>query len=150
MNLLNNKRQLITSKLTFKSKQNIPAVIIKKKIFNNNIINEKNLDIPLNEEDIEKKEFITEEDLKKGLQPEIPVKKKIQKIEPLPKEYIKYKKNPVTHFEKEHFKKIKKEKKRKTIEQKMAEWDFDTNYEKYQKLLTFTPQFTELPRISGV
>ena len=31
----------------------------------------------------------------------------------------------------------------------MEKFNFDANYEKYQKLLTSIPDFNEMPRISG-
>ena len=49
-----------------------------------------------------------------------------------------------------HLKKKKKEKKKLTSQQKMDKWNFDANYDKYQKLLTSLPEFNEMPRISGV
>ena len=63
---------------------------------------------------------------------------------------IKYiKKNKLTNFEKKHLKKLEKDKKKLSNEQKMNKWNFDSNYEKYQKLLTSLPEFNEMPRISG-
>ena len=48
-----------------------------------------------------------------------------------------------------HLKKIEKEKNKLTSQQKMDKWNFDSNYDKYQKLLTSLPEFNEMPRISG-
>ena len=107
--------------------------------------------IPLQEENKEKtifKEFISENDLKKGLNPQKSYSK-LTKIEPLPKEYKVYKRNKLTNFEKLHLKKLEKDKKKLTSEQKINKWNFDANYEKYQKLLTSIPDFNEMPRISG-
>ena len=155
MNFLNKKRQFITSKLQFKSKENIPSVIYK----NKNIENEEKLEnadiqsiIPFQEDNQEKKvykEFISEKDLIRGLNPQKSYSK-LNKIEPLPKEYKIYKKIHVTEFQKKHLKKIAKEKKKLSISKKIDKWNFDSNYEKYQKLLTSLPEFNEMPRISGV
>ena len=56
----------------------------------------------------------------------------------------------LTNFEKKHLKKIENDKKKLTSQQKMDKWNFDSNYDKYQKLLTSLPEFNEMPRISGV
>ena len=151
---LNKKRKFITSKLKFKSKLDIPSVIYK----NKNIENEDKLEndeversIPLNEENKEKKilkEFISENDLIRGLNPQKSYNK-FSKIPPLPKEYKVYKKIKLTNFEKIHLKKVEKEKNKLSNSQKIDKWNFDVNYEKYQKLLTSLPEFNELPRISG-
>ena len=106
--------------------------------------------IPL-EENKEKtilKEFISQNDLIRGLNPQKSYNKK-SKIPPLPKEYKVYKKIKLTKFEKIHLKKVEKEKNKLTTSQKIDKWDFNVNYEKYQKLLTSLPEFNELPRISG-
>ncbi len=155
MNFLNKKRQFITSKLQFKSKENNHSVIYK----NKNIENEEKLEnadiqsiIPFQEDNQDKKvykEFISEKDLIRGLNPQKSYSK-LNKIVPLPKEYKIYKKIHVTEFQKKHLKKIAKEKKKLSISQKIEQWNFDSNYEKYQKLLTSLPEFNEMPRISGV
>ena len=155
MNVLGKKRNLITSKLTFKSKNKISPIIYKednKNEDNNEENNEIKSTLPLDEENKEKnifKEFISEKDLKRGLNPQQSYSK-LSKIEPLPKEYKTYKKIKLTEFEKMHLKKKKKEKKKLTSQQKMDKWNFDANYDKYQKLLTSLPEFNEMPRISGV
>ena len=153
MDFLEKKRNFVSSKLTFKSKNKISPIIIqeKKKVEDNNDNIEIQSTIPLQEDNKEKKvfkEFISENDLKKGLIPQQSYSK-LSKIDPLPKEYKVYKKNKLTSFEKKHLKKIKKEKNKLTTEQKMNKWNFDSNYEKYQKLLTSLPEFNEMPRISG-
>ena len=150
MSFLNKKRQLIPSKLTFKSKEKLPAVIYPKKPSEH----DEKLDtgeIPLNEENQDKKtfkEFISEKDLKRGLIPEKSYNK-LTKIDPLPKEYKVYKKVKLTDFQKKHLKKVEKEKKKKSVEQKIENWNFEKNYEKYQKLLTSLPELSDMPRISG-
>ena len=153
MNLLGNKRNFVSSKLKFKSKNKISPIIYKERehleVNTNNYENESV--IHLQEENKEKtifKEFVSENDLKKGLNPQ-KTYSKLSKIEPLPKEYKVYKKNKLTNFEKKHLKKLEKDKKKLTTEQKMNKWNFDANYEKYQKLLTSIPDFNEMPRISG-
>ena len=154
MNVLGKKRNLITSKLTFKSKNKISPIIYKEKIKNednNEENNEIKSTLPLEEENKEKnifKEFISEKDLKRGLNPQQSYSK-LSKIEPLPKEYKIYKKIKLTKFQEMHLKKIEKEKNKLTSQQKMDKWNFDTNYDKYQKLLTSLPEFNEMPRISG-
>ena len=153
MDFLEKKRNFVSSKLTFKSKNKISPIIIqeKKKVEDNNDNIKIQSTIPLQEDNKEKKvfkEFISENDLKKGLIPQKSYSK-LSKIDPLPKEYKVYKKNKLTSFEKKHLKKIKKEKNKLTTEQKMNKWNFDSNYEKYQKLLTSLPEFNEMPRISG-
>ena len=155
MSFLNKKRQFVSSKLKFKSKASIPSVVYQ----NKNSDNEENLEnaemqstMPIREDDPEKKEFkefISEKDLIRGLNPEKSYSK-LSKVEPLPKEYKVYKKVTHTDFEKKHLKKIEKQKKKLTLSQKIDHWNFDANYEKYQKLLTSLPEFNEMPRISGV
>ena len=154
MNFLNKKRQFVTSKLKFKSKKNIPTAIYQ------NYDSEKeepleNADIQSNiafkEDEQEKKEFkefISEKDLIRGLNPQKSYSK-LSKIDPLPKEYKIYKKITHTDFEKKHLTKIEKEKKKLTLSKKIEKWNFDYKYEKYQKLLTSLPEFNEMPRISG-
>ena len=154
MNLLQKKRQFVTSKLTFKSKDKISSVICKDNDKMKENIYDKNKNqniIQLQEGDDEKKifkEFISEKELKMGLYPQKSYNKS-SKIVPLPKEYKVYKKNKLTNFEKLHKKKIEKEKNKLSNEMKMEKWNFDSNYEKYQKLLTSLPEFNEMPRISG-
>ena len=153
MDFLEKKRNFVISKLTFKSKDKISPIIYKenKKQEDNSDLLENQSTIPLQEENKEKrifKEFISGNDLKKGLNPNKSYSK-LTKIEPLPKEYKVYKKNKLTNFEKKHFKKLEKDKKKLSTEQKMNKWNFDSNYEKYQKLLTSLPEFNEMPRISG-
>ncbi len=155
MNFLNKKRQFITSKLQFKSKENNHSVIYK----NKNIENEEKLEnadiqsiIPFQEDNQDKKvykEFISEKDLIRGLNPQKSYSK-LSKVDPLPKEYKVYKKVTHTDFEKKHLKKIEKKKKKLTLSQKIEQWNFDANYEKYQKLLTSIPDFNDMPKISGV
>ena len=154
MNFLNKKRQFISSKLNFKSKLNIPSVIYKDKHIENEDELE-NEDIPStnplkegNNEKKELKEFISEKDLIRGLNPEKSYSK-FSKVDPLPKEYKVYKKTNPTDYEKKHLKKIKKEKNKLSLSKKMEKFNFDANYEKYQKLLTSIPDFNEMPRISG-
>ena len=155
MDFLGKKRNVVTSKLTFKSKNKITPIIYKektKKEDNNEENNEIKSTIPLQEENNEKnifKEFISEKDLKRGLIPQQSYSK-LSKIEPLPKEFKIYKKVKLTNFEKKHLKKIENDKKKLTSQQKMEKWNFDSNYDKYQKLLTSLPEFNEMPRISGV
>ena len=155
MDFLGKKRNVVTSKLTFKSKNKITPIIYKEKTKNednNEENNEIKSTIPLQEENNEKnifKEFISEKDLKRGLIPQQSYSK-LSKIEPLPKEFKIYKKVKLTNFEKKHLKKIENDKKKLTSQQKMDKWNFDSNYEKYQKLLTSLPEFNEMPRISGV
>ena len=155
MDFLGKKRNVVTSKLTFKSKNKITPIIYKektKKEDNNEENNEIKSTIPLQEENNEKnifKEFISEKDLKRGLIPQQSYSK-LSKIEPLPKEFKIYKKVKLTNFEKKHLKKIENDKKKLTSQQKMDKWNFDSNYDKYQKLLTSLPEFNEMPRISGV
>ena len=114
MNLLGNKRNFVSSKLKFKSKNKISPIIYKERehreVNTNNYENESV--IPLQEENKEKtifKEFVSENDLKKGLNPQ-KTYSKLSKIEPLPKEYKVYKKNKLTNFEKKHLKKLEKDK----------------------------------------
>ena len=155
MDFLGKKRNVVTSKLTFKSKNKITPIINKGKTKNednNEENNEIKSTIPLQEENNEKnifKEFISEKDLKRGLIPQQSYSK-LSKIEPLPKEFKIYKKVKLTNFEKKHLKKIENDKKKLTSQQKMDKWNFDSNYDKYQKLLTSLPEFNEMPRISGV
>ena len=155
MDFLGKKRNFVTSKLTFKSKNKITPIIYKEKKKNednNEENNEIKSTIPLQEENNEKnvfKEFISEKDLKRGLIPQQSYSK-LSKIEPLPKEFKIYKKVKLTNFEKKHLKKIENDKKKLTSQQKMDKWNFDSNYDKYQKLLTSLPEFNEMPRISGV
>jgi hypothetical protein len=156
MNFLNKKRGFITSKLKFKSKESIPSVVYKEKKRENEKEVLENEDIkstiPFKEEDEGKKEFkefISEKDLIRGLNPEKSYSK-LSKIEPLPKEYKIYSKIKYTKFEKKHLKKIEKEKNKLSVSKKIEKWNFDSNYDKYQKLLTSLPEFNELPRISGV
>ena len=155
MDFLGKKRNVVTSKLTFKSKNKITPIICKektKKEDNNEENNEIKSTIPLQEENNEKnvfKEFISEKDLKRGLIPQQSYSK-LSKIEPLPKEFKIYKKVKLTNFEKKHIKKLENDKKKLTSQQKMDKWNFDSNYDKYQKLLTSLPEFNEMPRISGV
>ena len=155
MDFIGKKRNVVTSKLTFKSKNKITPIIYKektKKEDNNEENNEIKSTIPLQEENNEKnifKEFISEKDLKRGLIPQQSYSK-LSKIEPLPKEFKIYKKVKLTNFEKKHLKKIENDKKKLTSQQKMDKWNFDSNYDKYQKLLTSLPEFNEMPRISGV
>ena len=156
MEFLGKKRNFVTSKLTFKSKNKITPIIYKEKQKNEDNDDDNNNDIkstnPLQEENNEKtifKEFISEKDLKRGLNPQ-QAYSKLSKIEPLPKEYKVYKKGKLTKFEKKHLKKIENDKKKLTSQQKMDKWNFDSNYDKYQKLLTSLPEFNEMPRISGV
>ena len=155
MDFLGKKRNVVTSKLTFKSKNKITPIIYKemtKKEDNNEENNEIKSTIPLQEENNEKnvfKEFISEKDLKRGLIPQQSYSK-LSKIEPLPKEFKIYKKVKLTNFEKKHLKKIENDKKKLTSQQKIEKWNFDSNYDKYQKLLTSLPEFNEMPRISGV
>ena len=153
MNLLGKKRNFIPSKLTFKPKNKISPVIYK----DNKRSEEKNENfenisiIPFEEENKEKKifkEFISEKELKQGLNPKKSYSK-LSKTEPLPKEYKIYKKIKLTNFEKIHLQKIEKEKMKLTPQQKKDKWNFDSNYDKYQKLLTSIPDFNEMPRISG-
>ena len=155
MSFLNQKRNFVTSKLKFKPKQKITPFIYPKK--NND--NEEKLDnaeiqstIPLQEENQEKKvlkEFVSEKDLIRGLNPEKSYSK-FSKIEPLPKEYKVYKEVTFTENEKKYLRKIQREKNKLTIPQKIEYWNFDSRYEKYQRLLTSLPEFNEMPRISGV
>ncbi len=156
MSFLNKKRQFITSKLQFKPKQNISEILYPKKKNEDEEKIDDNVDIQsiigLQDDNQEKKvykEFISEKDLKRGLNPQISYSK-LSKIDPLPKEYKVYKKTHATEFEKKHLKKIEKQKKKLSISQKIEKWNFDSNYEKYQRLLTSIPDFNELPRISGV
>ena len=156
MSFLNKKRQFITSKLQFKPKQNISEILYPKKKNEDEEKIDDNADIQsiigLQEDNQEQKvykEFISEKDLKRGLNPQISYSK-LSKIDPLPKEYKVYKKTHATEFEKKHLKKIEKQKKKLSISQKIEKWNFDSNYEKYQRLLTSIPDFNELPRISGV
>ena len=155
MDFLGKKRNVVTSKLTFKSKNKITSIINKGKTKNednNEENNEIKSTIPLQEENNEKNifnEFISEKDLKRGLIPQQSYSK-LSKIEPLPKEFKVYKKVKLTNFEKKHLKKIENDKKKLTSQQKMDKWNFDSNYDKYQKLLTSLPEFNEMPRISGV
>ena len=155
MDFLGKKRNVVTSKLTFKSKNKITPIIYKEKKKNednNEENNEIKSTIPLQEETKDKnifKEFISEKDLKRGLIPQQSYSK-LSKIEPLPKEFKIYKKVKLTNFEKKHLKKIENDKKKLTSQQKMDKWNFDSNYDKYQKLLTSLPEFNEMPRISGV
>ena len=156
MSFLNKKRQFITSKLQFKPKQNISEILYPKKKNEDEEKIDDNVDIQsiigLQEDNQEQKvykEFISEKDLKRGLNPQISYSK-LSKIDPLPKEYKVYKKTHATEFEKKHLKKIAKQKKKLSISQKIEKWNFDSNYEKYQRLLTSIPDFNELPRISGV
>ena len=155
MDFLGKKRNVVTSKLTFKYKNKITHIIYKEKKKNednNEENNEIKSTIPLQEENNEKnifKEFISEKDLKRGLIPQQSYSK-LSKIEPLPKEFKIYKKVKLTNFEKKHLKKIENDKKKLTSQQKMDKWNFDSNYDKYQKLLTSLPEFNEMPRISGV
>ena len=155
MDFIGKKRNVVTSKLTFKSKNKITPIIYKEKKKNednNEENNEIKSTIPLQEENNEKnrfKEFISEKDLKRGLIPQQSYSK-LSKIEPLPKEFKIYKKVKLTNFEKKHLKKIENDKKKLTSQQKMDKWNFDSNYDKYQKLLTSLPEFNEMPRISGV
>ena len=156
MSFLNKKRQFITSKLQFKPKQNISEILYPKKKNEDEEKIDDNADIQsiigLQEDNQEQKvykEFISEKDLKRGLNPQISYSK-LSKIDPLPKEYKVYKKTHATEFEKKHLKKIAKQKKKLSISQKIEKWNFDSNYEKYQRLLTSIPDFNELPRISGV
>ena len=156
MSFLNKKRQFITSKLQFKPKQNISEILYPKKKNEDEEKIDDNVDIQsiigLQDDNQEKKvykEFISEKDLKRGLNPQISYSK-LSKIDPLPKEYKVYKKTHATEFEKKHLKKIAKQKKKLSISQKIEKWNFDSNYEKYQRLLTSIPDFNELPRISGV
>ena len=156
MNFLNKKRQFVTSKLKFKSKESIPSIIYKEKkkedeeALENDEINST---IPFREEEEEGKkefkEFISEKDLIRGLNPEKSYSK-LSKIEPLPKEYKIYNKIKYTKFEKKHLKKIEKEKGKLSLSKKIEKWNFDSNYDRYQKLLTSIPDFNEVPRISGV
>ncbi len=156
MSFLNKKRQFITSKLQFKPKQNISEILYPKKKNEDEEKIDDNADIQsiigLQEDNQEQKvykEFISEKDLKRGLNPQ-QAYSKLSKIEPLPKEYKVYKKGKLTKFEKKHLKKIENDKKKLTSQQKMDKWNFDSNYDKYQKLLTSLPEFNEMPRISGV
>ena len=155
MDFLGKKRNVVTSKLTFKSKNKITPIIYKEKTKNednNEENNEIKSTIPLQEENNEKnifKEFISEKDLKRGLIPQQSYSK-LSKIEPLPKEFKIYKKVKLTNFEKKLLKKLENDKKKLTSQQKMDKWNFDSNYDKYQKLLTSLPEFNEMPRISGV
>jgi hypothetical protein len=155
MNFLNKKRGFITSKLKFKSKESIPSVVYKEKKRENEKEVLENEDIkstiPFKEEDEGKKEFkefISEKDLIRGLNPEKSYNK-FSKIDPLPKEYKVYKKVKKTENEKKHLKRLEKEKKKLSASQQMNQWNFDTKYEKYQKLLTSLPEFNEMPRICG-
>ena len=155
MNFLKKKRPFIPTKLNFKSKSksNIPSVIYKNKEIDNedDIENDEIHTIPLQEGNKEKKifkEFISEKDLIRGLNPEKSYSK-FSKVDPLPKEYKVYKKTKPTEFEKKHINKIKKEKNKLSLTKKIEQWNYDDNYEKYQKLLTSIPDFNEMPRISG-
>ncbi len=155
MNFLNKKRNFITSKLKFKSKEKITSLVYDDK----NRGNEETLEnaeiqstLPFKEEDSGKKEFkefISEKDLIRGLNPQKSYNK-LTKIEPLPKEYKTYKNIKYTKFEKKHLKKIEKEKNKIPVSKKIEKWNFDLKYDKYQKLLTSLPEFNEMPRISGV
>ena len=155
MSYLNRKRQFITTKLKFKPKGKISPIIIK----NKNAEEEEKLEndenqsaLPLNEENKEKKilkEFISEKDLIRGLNPNKSYSK-LSRIPPLPKEYKVYKKIKLTENEKLHLNKIQKEKNKLTIIQKVEKWNFNSNFQKFQKLLTSMPEFNEMPRISGV
>ena len=156
MNYLTKKRQFITSKLKFKSKEDIPTAIYKnKKVVNEEKSEDQEIqsNLPLQEENQEKKifkEFISEKDLKSGLNPNTQKSySKLSKIAPLPKEYKVYHKSKKTEYEKKHLKKVEKEKNKLTISQKIEQWNFNENYEKYQKLLTSLPEFNELQRISN-
>ena len=113
MSFLNKKRQFITSKLQFKPKQNISEILYPKKKNEDEEKIDDNADIQsiigLQEDNQEQKvykEFISEKDLKRGLNPQISYSK-LSKIDPLPKEYKVYKKTHATEFEKKHLKKIK-------------------------------------------
>ena len=155
MSYLNRKRQFITSKLKFKPKEKISPIIIK----NKNAEEEEKLEndenqsaLPLNEENKEKKilkEFISEKDLIRGLNPNKSYSK-LSRVPPLPKEYKVYKEIKLTENEKVHLHKIQKEKNKLTIIQKVEKWNFNSNFQKFQKLLTSMPEFNEMPRISGV
>ena len=150
MNFLNQKRKITISKLKFKSKQKISPVIQGNE-FEEKFDNIDNQNIPIQEENKEGKifkEFISEKDLIRGLNPEKSYNK-FSKIDPLPKEYKVYKKVKKTENEKRHLKRLEKEKKKLSASQQMNQWNFDTKYEKYQKLLTSLPEFNEMPRISG-
>ena len=156
MNFLKKKRQFVTSKLKFKSKSSIPTAIYQNNDSENELEPLENAEIqstmPFKEEGKEKKdfkEFISEKDLIRGLNPQKSYSK-LSKIDPLPKEYITYNKVSHTDFEKRHLKKIEKEKKKLSLSKKIEKWNFDAKYEKYQKLLTSLPEFNEMPRISGV
>ncbi len=155
MSYLNRKRQFITTKLKFKPKEKISPIIIK----NKNAEEEEKLEndenqsaLPLNEENKEKKilkEFISEKDLIRGLNPNKSYSK-LSRVPPLPKEYKVYKEIKLTENEKVHLRKINKEKNKLTIIQKVEKWNFSSNFKKFQKLLTSMPEFNEMPRISGV
>ena len=155
MSYLNRKRQFITTKLKFKPKEKITPIIIK----NKNAEEEEKLEndenqsaLPLNEENKEKKilkEFISEKDLIRGLNPNKSYSK-LSRVPPLPKEYKVYKEIKLTDNEKAHLQKIQKEKNKLTIIQKVEKWNFNSNFKKFQKLLTSMPEFNEMPRISGV
>ena len=155
MSYLNRKRQFITSKLKFKPKEKISPIIIKNKNAEEEekLENDENQsDLPLNEENKEKKilkEFISEKDLIRGLNPNKSYSK-FSRIPPLPKEYKVYKEIKLTENEKLHLNKIQKEKNKLTIIQKVEKWNFNSNFQKFQKLLTSMPEFNEMPRISGV
>ena len=107
MNFLNKKRNFITSKLKFKSKEKITSLVYDDK----NRGNEETLEnaeiqstLPFKEEDSGKKEFkefISEKDLIRGLNPQKSYNK-LTKIEPLPKEYKTYKNIKYTKYEKKH------------------------------------------------
>jgi hypothetical protein len=155
MSYLSRKRQFITTKLKFKPKEKITPIIIK----NKNAEEEEKLEndenqsaLPLNEENKEKKilkEFISEKDLIRGLNPNKSYSK-LSRVPPLPKEYKVYKEIKLTDNEKAHLQKIQKEKNKLTIIQKVEKWNFSSNFKKFQKLLTSMPEFNEMPRISGV
>jgi len=149
MNFLNQKRKITISKLKFKSRQKISPVIQENEYEEKFDNAEKN--IPIQEENKEGKifkEFISEKDLIRGLNPEKSYNK-YSKIDPLPKEYKVYKKVKPTENEKKHLKRLKNEKKKLSASQQMNQWNFDSKYEKYQKLLTSLPEFNEMPRICG-
>ncbi len=149
MNFLNQKRKITISKLKFKSRQKISPVIQENEYEEKFDNAEKN--IPIQEENKEGKifkEFISEKDLIRGLNPEKSYNE-CSKIDPLPKEYKVYKKVKPTENEKKHLKRLKNEKKKLSASQQMNQWNFDSKYEKYQKLLTSLPEFNEMPRICG-
>ena len=148
---LGHKREIIPTKLQFKSKQAIPIVLAKKPITNQKqpkTLKKNENSIPVNEilgEEI--KEFISEKEIKsnKNSKKELQITKTKPKKIAINQEYKTYKTPTYTEFEKKHLKYSEKYKNSKLKEKPKLK--YEDKFEQYSKYLTSLPEHNDIPKI---